>query len=117
TTSATRSNRSARFQLSTGRTVVVAPSGPETRFGIPHLRGVGAHTAAETVPSSGARGRGNRHRSCDHGDMAVDVAPVPQPLGPEGPGHHEEHTSHRAPRLRAAVLGANDGLLSTSSLL
>jgi VIT1/CCC1 family predicted Fe2+/Mn2+ transporter len=31
--------------------------------------------------------------------------------------HHEEHTSHRAPRLRAAVLGANDGLLSTSSLL
>ena len=31
--------------------------------------------------------------------------------------HSEEHTSHRAPRLRAAVLGANDGLLSTSSLL
>lgn len=31
--------------------------------------------------------------------------------------HAEEHTSHRAPRLRAAVLGANDGLLSTSSLL
>lgn len=31
--------------------------------------------------------------------------------------HPEEHTSHRAPRLRAAVLGANDGLLSTSSLL
>lgn len=31
--------------------------------------------------------------------------------------HDESHTSHRAPRLRAAVLGANDGLLSTSSLL
>jgi VIT1/CCC1 family predicted Fe2+/Mn2+ transporter len=31
--------------------------------------------------------------------------------------HDEAHTSHRAPRLRAAVLGANDGLLSTSSLV
>lgn len=31
--------------------------------------------------------------------------------------HDEAHTSHRAPRLRAAVLGANDGLLSTASLL
>ena len=31
--------------------------------------------------------------------------------------HVEEHTSHRTAWLRAAVLGANDGLLSTSSLL
>ena len=31
--------------------------------------------------------------------------------------HHEEHVSHRAAWLRAAVLGANDGLLSTASLL
>ncbi len=31
--------------------------------------------------------------------------------------HDEAHTSHRSPRLRAAVLGANDGLLSTSSLV
>lgn len=32
--------------------------------------------------------------------------------------HHEEsHAGHRAPWLRAGVLGANDGLLSTSSLL
>ena len=31
--------------------------------------------------------------------------------------HHEEHASHRASWLRAGVLGANDGLLSTSSLL
>ena len=36
------------------------------------------------------------------------------------PGRHhhvEEHAGHRAAWLRAAVLGANDGLLSTSSLL
>lgn len=31
--------------------------------------------------------------------------------------HHEEHSGHRAGWLRAGVLGANDGLLSTSSLL
>jgi VIT1/CCC1 family predicted Fe2+/Mn2+ transporter len=31
--------------------------------------------------------------------------------------HHEEHAGHRAAWLRAAVLGANDGLLSTASIL
>jgi VIT1/CCC1 family predicted Fe2+/Mn2+ transporter len=31
--------------------------------------------------------------------------------------HHEEHAGHRASWLRAGVLGANDGLLSTASLL
>lgn len=31
--------------------------------------------------------------------------------------HHEAHVGHRASWLRAAVLGANDGLLSTASLL
>jgi VIT1/CCC1 family predicted Fe2+/Mn2+ transporter len=31
--------------------------------------------------------------------------------------HQEEHAGHRAAWLRAAVLGANDGLLSTASLL
>lgn len=31
--------------------------------------------------------------------------------------HHELHTSHRANWLRAAVLGANDGIVSTSSLM
>ena len=31
--------------------------------------------------------------------------------------HHEDHAGHRATWLRAAVLGANDGLLSTSSIL
>ncbi|WP_426572338.1 VIT1/CCC1 transporter family protein [Aquihabitans sp. McL0605] len=31
--------------------------------------------------------------------------------------HQEEHAGHRATWLRAAILGANDGLLSTSSLL
>lgn len=31
--------------------------------------------------------------------------------------HHEEHASHRSSWLRAAVLGANDGLLSTASIL
>jgi len=34
-----------------------------------------------------------------------------------GRHHTEEHAGHRAAWLRAAVLGANDGLLSTSSLL
>ena len=36
---------------------------------------------------------------------------------PTGRHHYEEHAGHRAAWLRAAVLGANDGLLSTSSLL
>lgn len=31
--------------------------------------------------------------------------------------HEEEHKSHRAAWLRAAVLGANDGIVSTSSLM
>ncbi|WP_421119488.1 VIT family protein [Aquihabitans daechungensis] len=31
--------------------------------------------------------------------------------------HHEEHTGHRGAWLRAGVLGANDGLLSTASIL
>src|SRR5512138_2688288 len=30
---------------------------------------------------------------------------------------HEEHRSHRAGWLRAAVLGANDGIVSTASLV
>lgn len=47
------------------------------------------------------------------------VTPTPtQPRGGRGHRHHaEEHAGHRAAWLRAAVLGANDGLLSTSSLL
>ena len=31
--------------------------------------------------------------------------------------HHEIHRSHRIGWLRAAVLGANDGIVSTSSLI
>lgn len=31
--------------------------------------------------------------------------------------HHESHKSHRAPWLRAAVLGMNDGVVSTASLM
>ena len=31
--------------------------------------------------------------------------------------HHEQHRSHRSQWLRAAVLGANDGIVSTSSLI
>ena len=31
--------------------------------------------------------------------------------------HHESHRSHHAGWLRAAVLGANDGLISTGSLV
>lgn len=33
------------------------------------------------------------------------------------PHPHENHKSHRAPWLRAAVLGVNDGIVSTSSLM
>ncbi|MFN8019742.1 MAG: VIT family protein [Acidimicrobiales bacterium] len=36
---------------------------------------------------------------------------------PMGRHHYEEHAGHRASWLRAGVLGANDGLLSTSALL
>lgn len=36
---------------------------------------------------------------------------------PQGRHHFEEHAGHRAAWLRAGVLGANDGLLSTASLL
>jgi vacuolar iron transporter family protein len=31
--------------------------------------------------------------------------------------HHEVHRSHRVGWLRAAVLGANDGIVSTASLI
>ena len=31
--------------------------------------------------------------------------------------HHETHRSHRVGWLRAAVLGANDGIVSTASLI
>ena len=31
--------------------------------------------------------------------------------------HHEVHRSHRIGWLRASVLGANDGIVSTSSLI
>ncbi len=38
-------------------------------------------------------------------------------MHPVDPPHPEHHYSHRAGALRAAVLGANDGLVSTASLL
>lgn len=41
----------------------------------------------------------------------------PSPSRKLGMRHHEQHTGHRASWLRAGVLGANDGLLSTASLL
>jgi hypothetical protein len=46
--------------------------------------------------------------------------PTPTPLmeGPRRGDHREEHyTSHRVGWLRAAVLGANDGIVSTASLI
>jgi VIT1/CCC1 family predicted Fe2+/Mn2+ transporter len=36
---------------------------------------------------------------------------------PRSPAHPERHLSHRGAWLRAAVLGANDGIVSTASLL
>jgi VIT1/CCC1 family predicted Fe2+/Mn2+ transporter len=49
--------------------------------------------------------------------MSSSTVPASVPPAASAAWHHEQHVSHRAPRLRAAVLGANDGLLSTSSLL
>lgn len=43
--------------------------------------------------------------------------PVDQPADDPHDHDHETHRSHRGGWLRAAVLGANDGLLSTSSLV
>src|SRR5690242_3324313 len=36
---------------------------------------------------------------------------------PRGPHHHESHRSGRVGWLRAAVLGANDGIVSTAALV
>jgi vacuolar iron transporter family protein len=34
-----------------------------------------------------------------------------------GAGHGERHLSHRTDWLRAAVLGANDGIVSTAAII
>lgn len=50
--------------------------------------------------------------------MTTSAAPPPRPQLP--PDHHhnaEQHRTHRASWLRAAVLGANDGVVSTSALI
>jgi vacuolar iron transporter family protein len=45
------------------------------------------------------------------------VAATPRPLGPVRSRHLEQHRTERIGWLRAAVLGANDGIVSTASLL
>ena len=63
------------------------------------------------------------HREAD--DVSIDIrarisrfhARPPSQSRKLGMRHHEEHAGHRASWLRAGVLGANDGLLSTASLL
>lgn len=65
-------------------------------------------------PSTDAPGR--THPS--GGRVARTGRPAPRTRRGGVRHHHvEEHTSHRAAWLRAGVLGANDGLLSTASLL
>ena len=51
------------------------------------------------------------------GDGTRFTARPPSQSRKLGMRHHEEHAGHRASWLRAGVLGANDGLLSTASLL
>ena len=49
------------------------------------------------------------------------TSPTPElsgwPLPPDHHHHVESHKSHRAGWLRAAVLGANDGVVSTAALI
>src|SRR5262249_19171401 len=52
-----------------------------------------------------------RERSRCHSWGETTVPPVALPIGAE------HHLSHRSPWLRAAVLGANDGILSTAALV
>ncbi|MBW8785742.1 MAG: VIT1/CCC1 transporter family protein [Novosphingobium sp.] len=49
--------------------------------------------------------------------MPATTATAPAPLAPDLARHAEEHYVTRSGWLRAAVLGANDGLLSTASLM
>ena len=49
--------------------------------------------------------------------MAGAAVPVKSSPDPASSGHHERHRAARSGWLRAAVLGANDGLISTSSLI
>jgi vacuolar iron transporter family protein len=57
-------------------------------------------------------------RAVQAGSVTTSAAPPPRPQLP--PDHHhnaEQHRTHRAGWLRAAVLGANDGVVSTASLI
>ena len=67
---------------------------------------------------------------CSKRTRAVTIRFVPQRFGPGMPGpytargdpnmhvrHRERHRTGRVAWLRAAVLGANDGILSTASLV
>ena len=47
---------------------------------------------------------------------AVAAADAAKALSDDGDDEHE-HYAHRAPWLRAGVLGANDGLVATASLM
>ncbi len=58
-----------------------------------------------------------RHDAPDTGGTSRFGARAPSGTRKLGMRHHEAHAGHRASWLRAGVLGANDGLLSTASLL
>ena len=59
------------------------------------------------------------------GDLAIRVQHIvndgphdaPSPKNSEDMEHYHQHYSDRAPWLRAAVLGANDGLVSVASIM
>ena len=81
-------------------------------------------TAARPDPERNDHGdHGDHHGAFGAEAVAGDRHPSRfQSRGPSvsrklGMRHHEEHAGHRAAWLRAGVLGANDGLLSTASLL
>ena len=59
-----------------------------------------------------ASGRATTHRARR---LVSDAVRAPRPTPPSA--HSEPHRTHRVGWLRAAVLGANDGLISTSRLL
>lgn len=52
------------------------------------------------------------------GEVTTSAAqPARAPLPPEHHHHNEQHRSHRSGWVRAAVLGANDGIVSTAALI
>lgn len=56
-------------------------------------------------------------RSVQAGEVTTSADPRRSQLPPDHHHHSEEHRSHRSGWVRAAVLGANDGIVSTAALI